>query len=48
MAKLKYNEQLGGYVVNHHAQQLESAPKFDDRSTWMGDADVYWGGSNFA
>jgi len=47
-AKLKYNEQLGGYVVNLTAQQLESAPKFDDRSTWMGDADVYWGGSNFA
>jgi sporulation protein YlmC with PRC-barrel domain len=40
-AKLKYNETLGGYVVNLTNEQLQSAPKYaDDR--WLSDVDGYW------
>ena len=40
-AKLKYNEALGGYVVNLTNKQLQSAPKYaDDR--WLSGVDSYW------
>ena len=40
-AKLKYNETLGGYVVNLTNKQLQSAPKYtDDR--WLNGVDSYW------
>ena len=40
-AKLKYNEALGGYVVNLTNKQLQSAPKHaDDR--WLSGVDSYW------
>ena len=31
---LKYDEDLGGYVVNISKEQLERAPKFAQSDTW--------------
>ena len=40
-ARLKYNEALGGYVVNLTNKQLQAAPKYaDDR--WLSGVDSYW------
>src|ERR1700730_17735269 len=32
--QLKYNESLGGYVVNLTADRLQGAPKYDGDSSW--------------
>ena len=40
-AKLKYNEALGGYVVNLTNKQLQSAPKYADDG-WLSGVDGYW------
>jgi hypothetical protein len=44
-AKLKYNESLGGYVVNLTEKQLQGAPKYKDDPDWLSGVDGYWGGS---
>ena len=33
-ASLKYDEDVGGYLVNITRDQLESAPKFTDEDSW--------------
>jgi len=33
-AMLKYDESLGGYIVNLTRDQLESAPKYRESDTW--------------
>ena len=41
-AKLKYNEGLGGYVVNLTAKQLQAAPKYADDDSWLSGVHSYW------
>ena len=41
-ARLKYNEKLGGYVVNLTKDQLDRAPKYHD-DNWQGrGVEEYW------
>ena len=44
-AKLKYNESLGGYVVNLTERQLQGAPKYRQDDSWHGGVDEYWEGT---
>lgn len=41
-AKLKYNEGLGGYVVNLTEKQLQGAPKYHEDNSWRSGVDEYW------
>jgi sporulation protein YlmC with PRC-barrel domain len=42
-ARLKYNETLGGYVVNLTKDKLEGAPKYHDDDSWHHrGVDEYW------
>lgn len=41
-ANLKYNETLGGYVVNLTNKQLQAAPKYAEGRSFS-DVDSYWG-----
>jgi hypothetical protein len=44
-AKLKYNESLGGYVVNLTEKQLQGAPKYREDNSWHSGVDEYWEGT---
>lgn len=41
-AMLKYNENLGGYIVNLTKDRLEAAPKYHDGKAWDREVDVYY------
>jgi sporulation protein YlmC with PRC-barrel domain len=47
-AKLKYNESLGGYVVNLTEKQLQGAPKYKDDAHLLSGVDDYWAASSFS
>lgn len=41
---LKYNEELGGYVVNLTKEKLERAPKYNSDARWEArEVDAYYG-----
>ena len=42
-ATLKYNEQLGGYVVNLTKNKIERAPKYREEQWDNREVDVYYG-----